>query len=102
MNLNLWNSVPEIPVLQDQMNRLFEDAFQRRHGKNEATHGWMPAADVYETDNELILKADLPGIEPKQIEIRVENNMLTIRGERRFEQKVQRENYHQVERMYGS
>jgi HSP20 family protein len=63
---------------------------------------WAPAVDIYETEHELIVKADLPEVDPKELDIRVENNLLTIRGERKFEKKVTEENYLRVERAYGS
>jgi HSP20 family protein len=63
---------------------------------------WAPAADIYETEHELVVKADLPEIDPKDLDIRVENNILTIRGERKFEKKVNEENYLRVERAYGA
>src|SRR6201999_3260329 len=63
---------------------------------------WAPAVDIHENEHELVVTADLPGIEPKDLDIRVENNILTIRGERRFEKKVNEDNYLRVERAYGS
>jgi HSP20 family protein len=63
---------------------------------------WAPAVDIYETAHELVVKADLPEVDPKELDIRVENNLLTIGGERKFEKKVNEENYLRVERAYGS
>ncbi|HEV2287333.1 MAG TPA: Hsp20/alpha crystallin family protein [Candidatus Acidoferrales bacterium] len=63
---------------------------------------WAPAVDVFETENELVIKADLPEVSEKELDVRVENNMLTIRGDRKFEQKVKEENYLRMERAYGS
>ncbi len=63
---------------------------------------WAPAVDIYETEHELVVKADLPDVNPQDLDIRVENNILTIRGERKFENKVKEENYLRVERAYGS
>ena len=63
---------------------------------------WAPAVDIYETEHELVVKADLPDIKPEELDIRVENNILTIRGERKFEKKVNESNYLRVERAYGS
>jgi HSP20 family protein len=87
--------------LQDQFNRLFESAFPARSDDSALTT-WAPTVDIYETENELVIKADLPDVNEKDIDIRVENNMLTIRGERKFEQKVKEENYLRIERSYGS
>src|SRR5439155_15780371 len=63
---------------------------------------WATAVDIYETEHELVVEADLPEIDPKDLDIRVENNILTIRGERKFEKKVNEDNYLRVERAYGS
>jgi len=88
-------------TLQDQINRLFSDAFERAEGESNLT-AWAPAVDISENEHELVVKADLPGIDPKDLDIRVENNVLTIRGERKFEKKVDQDNYLRVERTYGS
>src|SRR3984893_2168281 len=87
--------------LQDQLNRLFNDAFERTRQESNLT-AWAPAVDIYENEQELVVKADLPDIDPKDLDIRVENNILSIRGERKFEKKVNEENYLRVERAYGS
>jgi HSP20 family protein len=63
---------------------------------------WAPAVDIYETEHELVVQADLPEVNPQNLDIRVENNILTIRGERKFENKVKEENYLRIERAYGS
>jgi HSP20 family protein len=90
-----------VSTLQDQINRLFSDAFERTEGESNLT-AWAPAVDINENEHELVVKADLPGIDPKELDIRVENNVLTIRGERKFEKKVDQDNYLRVERTYGS
>src|SRR3981189_875838 len=87
--------------LQDQINRLFNDVFERPADESNLT-SWAPAVDIYESEHELVVKADLPDIDPKDLDIRVENNILTIRGERKFEKKVNEDNYLRVERAYGS
>lgn len=86
---------------QEQVNRIFEHAFPGRP-EDSAMTAWAPAVDIYETENELVLKADLPDINEKDLDVRVENNMLTLHGERKFEQKVKEENYLRIERTYGS
>ena len=88
--------------LQDQMNRLFEDTFTRGRSGQAEIATWAPAVDIYETENELVVKADLPDLQEKDIDVRVENNTLTIRGERRFEKEVNEDNYLRVERSYGT
>jgi HSP20 family protein len=88
-------------TLQDQMNRLFNDVLERSGEESNLT-AWAPSVDIYETEHELVVKADLPEVDIKDLDIRVENNILTIRGERKFEKKVNEENYLRVERAYGS
>ncbi|MGD0426977.1 MAG: Hsp20/alpha crystallin family protein [Candidatus Acidiferrales bacterium] len=87
--------------LQDQLNRLFNSNVAT-HGENSSMAAWAPAVDIYETENEVVLKADLPDINEKDLDVRVENNMLTITGERKFEEKVKEEDYLRIERTYGS
>src|SRR5215467_1700009 len=88
-------------ALQQQINRLFTEAFDRSSEEGNLTT-WAPPVDIYETEHELVVKADLPDIKPEELDIRVENNILTIRGERKFEKKVDEKNYLRVERAYGS
>ena len=89
-------------TLQDQVNRLFDDNFARNRSSQSDLATWAPAVDIYETENELVVKADLPDFQDKDIDVRVENNTLTIRGERKFEKDVKEENYLRIERAYGS
>src|ERR1700756_3893915 len=84
-----------------QMNRLFSDFFGRAFQEQNLTT-WAPAVDIYEGEHELVVKADLPDVKPEDLDIRVENNILTIRGERKFESKVHDDNYLRIERAYGS
>jgi len=88
-------------TLQEQLNRLFNDAFERTAGESNLT-AWAPAVDIYESEHELVVKADLPDVDAKDLDIRVENNILTIRGERKFEKKIDQQNYLRVERAYGA
>jgi HSP20 family protein len=90
-----------LSTLQDQFNRLFNES-SRNHTEESALTTWAPAVDIYETPNELVVKADLPDVNEKDIDVRVENNLLTIRGERKFEKSVSEENFLRVERTYGS
>ena len=90
-----------LSTLQDQFNRLFNESF-RNHSEESALTTWAPAVDIYETPNELVVKADLPDVNEKDIDVRVENNLLTIRGERKFEKSVSEENFLRVERTYGA
>ena len=81
--------------------RLFEDAFSRVLSEPQSNRPWAPAVDIYETENELVLKADLPEVEQKNIDVRVENQTLTIAGERNFESQQNGKGYHRIERSYG-
>jgi len=90
-----WEPFRNVTTLQDQINRLFNDAFDRT-GEDSNLSAWAPAVDIYETEQELMVKADLPDVDPKDLDIRVENNILTIRGERKFDKKVNEENYLRV------
>ena len=89
-------------TLQEQVNRLFDDNFIRDRSAQSDLATWAPAVDIYETENELVVKADLPDLQDKDIDVRVENNTLTIRGERKFEKDVKEDNYLRIERAYGS
>ena len=82
--------------------RLFEDAFTRMLSEPQTNRPWAPAVDIYETENELVLKADLPDVDLKDIDVRVENQTLTISGERKFEKNDSTKGYHRIERSYGT
>ena len=96
-----WDPQQGLSGLQEQVNRLFESSFPGRSDTSALTT-WAPAVDIYETENELVVKADLPDVSEKDLDVRIENNTLTIRGERKFEKKVEEEHYLRVERTYGS
>jgi HSP20 family protein len=106
MTLVRWEPFHNLVSIQDRMNRIFDDAFRGQHGASEddwALGGnWAPAVDIFEHEGNIVLKAELPGIEAKDVDIRVENNVLSLRGERKFESEVKREDCHRVERAYGS
>jgi HSP20 family protein len=89
-------------TLQDEVNRLFEDNFTRERSGHADLATWAPPVDIYETENELVVKAELPDFQEKDIDVRIANNMLTIRGERKFEKDVKEENYLRIERACGS
>jgi HSP20 family protein len=82
--------------------RLFEDAFSRFLSEPASNRPWSPAVDIYETENELVLKADLPDVNEKDIDVRVENQTLTIAGTRNFEKTEAKKGFHRVERSYGN
>ena len=83
--------------------RLFQDTVSRLLSEPPASRPWAPAVDILETENELVLKADVPDVDPKEIDIQVENGTLTLKGERKFERREgDQEGYHRIERSYGS
>ena len=98
-----WEPFRDLVSTQREFNRLFGDAFKGFFGDEQlSTRTWAPPVDIYEDQNNLVLKADLPGVDPKDVEIKVEDGMLYLRGERKFEKEVKEENYHRVERSYGA
>ena len=82
--------------------RLFEDAVTRLMSEPRAARPWSPAVDIFENENELVLKADLPDIKPEDIDLQVENQTLTLKGHRKFETQSDKGGYHRIERSYGS
>jgi HSP20 family protein len=103
MAVTRWDPFRDLNILQERMNRAFEDVAGRRWKGDEpaATTSWSPAVDIYETDREILVQAELPGIDRKDIALQVENNVLTLKGDRRFEKETNQENYHRIERSYG-
>ena len=99
--MNRWEPSRGAMTLRDQLSRVFGE-MPERTGEESNLTAWAPAVDIYETENELVIKADLPEVSPQDLDIRVANNILTIRGERKFEQKVDEENYLRIERAYGA
>ena len=81
--------------------RVFEDAFTRMLSEPRGNRPWSPAVDIFETENELVLRADLPDVDQKSIDVRVENQTLTLEGERKFEKEEAGKSYHRIERSYG-
>jgi len=93
----------DLAVLQDRMNRLFNDSYSPRREDDLMNRGsWTPAVDIYEIEGALVLKAELPDMRRDDIDISVENGTLTIRGERKLDGELKQENFHRVERAYGS
>ena len=90
-----------LSALHDQVNRIFNQTAGTQEFESALT-AWAPSVDIYETANELVVKTDLPDVEEKDIDVRVENNLLTIRGERKFDKSVTEDNYLRVERTYGA
>jgi HSP20 family protein len=98
-----WDPFRDLLSIQDRMNRLFEATLSRsRTVEGIAASTWAPAVDIYETREQIVLKADLAGLTREDVDIRVQNTILTLRGERRFAKDVQEENYLRLERVYGA
>ncbi len=100
--LTRWEPFREFNSLQDRMNRLFRDSYSDGREESLTTSTFAPAVDVYEDEHSTTLKLDVPGIDEKDIDVRLENNLLTVTGERKFEKEEKEENYRRVERQYGS
>ncbi|MBS1849427.1 MAG: Hsp20/alpha crystallin family protein [Acidobacteria bacterium] len=97
-----WDPFREFSTLQDRMNRLFQQSYGEGREEALTTSTFAPAVDVYEDEHNVTLKIEVPGIEEKDIDVRIENNTLTVHGERKFEKEEKEENYRRVERQYGS
>ena len=98
-----WDPFREFVTLQDRMNRLFRDSYGPEGGEEAlTTTTFAPPVDVYEDEHNVTLKIEVPGIEEKDIDVRIENNTLTVHGERKFEKEEKEENFRRVERQYGS
>jgi len=94
-----WDPARDLARLQEEVSRLFDDRMPMRSGESV---GWTPACDVYEDEEGVSLRFDLAGVEPKDVDIRFENGVLTLKGERKLEKEEARENYHRREVSYGT
>ena len=102
-DLALWRPFREMERMRREMDRLWDSFFEERPRlRMEEAGEWMPSLDLSETDNDIIVKADLPGIDPKDIDISLANDVLTIKGEKKQEREEKDENYHIIERSFGS
>jgi HSP20 family protein len=104
MTLTKWDPFKDLVTLQDRMNRLFDESVRNVRPGDEALSSaiWSPAVDIYETEDEVVVKAELPEVNQKDIDVQIENNTLTLRGERKFNKETKKENFHRIERAYGS
>ncbi len=103
MGIVRWEPFRDLVASQDRFSRLFNESFSRLFGDQEGLErAWAPAVDIFESDNNIVLKAELPGLDPKDVEVRVEDSTLYLKGERKFEKEVEEDNYHRIERSYGS
>ena len=100
MAITRWDPYREGAVLQNRLNSLFRDL---NEGDDPvAAASFVPAVDIYEDNQKVTLKLEIPGIEEKDLDVRVENHTLTVKGERKMEQEEKQENFHRIERRYGS
>lgn len=101
--LTVWRSFKELERMRREMDRLWESFFEERpRWRVEEAGEWLPSLDLSETKNDFVVKAELPGIDPKDIDISLANDILTIKGEKKQEKEEKEENYHIIERSYGS
>jgi HSP20 family protein len=100
MAITRWDPFREVLSLQNRMNSLFRNVNEEDLPLTAAS--FVPAVDIYEDPEKLTLKLEIPGIQEKDIDVRVEGNTLTVRGERKFEAEEKEENFHRIERSYGS
>jgi HSP20 family protein len=100
MAITRWDPFREVVALQNRVNSLFREM---NEGDNPlTTASFVPAVDIYEDPKKVVLKLEVPGMEEKDLDVRVENNTLTVKGERKFEKDEKEENFHRIERRYGS
>ena len=104
MSVIRWEPFRDLVSTQDRFNQLFNDTFARAFGDQHevSPRSWVPPVDIYETGDSLVLKAELPGINPDDVEIRFEDSTLYLKGERKFEEEINEDNLHRVERTYGT
>lgn len=103
MALVKYNPLRELRGMQEQMNRLLNISWNHDLAGEDIKEGlWQPSVDIYETEDAIVIKAELPDVDQKDIEVRIEDNTLTLKGERKHEGEVKKENYHRIERYFGS
>ncbi len=102
MNLVRWNPWREMSTLQHRINHLFNEPFFRSGEDDELRMGtWYPAVDMFDDDDKIVIKAELPGMDKKDISVDIENRVLTLSGERNYDNEVKEENYYRRERATG-
>lgn len=100
--LTRWDPFRELNAIQNRMNRVLDDWYGSRGDEAMTTAAFMPPVDIYEDEHAVELRLEIPGVDEKDLDIRVENNVLTVSGERKFEKEEKEENFRRVERRYGS
>ncbi|ACM19765.1 ATP-independent chaperone, alpha-crystallin/Hsp20 family [Geotalea daltonii FRC-32] len=102
MALVKYNPFKDLRTMQEEMNHLLDLAWNRESGEELNEGIWQPPVDIYENTEAVVIKAEVPDMDQQDIEVRIENNTLTLRGERKQNTDIKRENYHRVERYYGT
>ena len=104
MTVVRWDPFKNIATLQDRINRLFDDAFPRQTGSQEemSTCAWRPLVDIYEADEGIVIKVDLPGVNKEDVSVEVKNNLLNIQGQRQMETTIDEDRYYRRERVCGT
>ena len=103
MTITRYDPFRDLRNLQEEVNRLFTGNMARTFDEEGIARGaWSPSVDIYENKEQIVLEAELPGMKRDDFDLSVENNVITLRGERHFEKKDESDNYHRVERAYGS
>src|ERR671920_2046905 len=103
MSIVRYDPFRDLRTLQDEVNRLFSTNLSRAFGDEGIARGaWIPNVDIYENKDQIVLEAELPGMSREDFDLSIENNVITLRGERKFEKTEETDNYHRVERSYGS
>ncbi len=103
MNIVKYDPFRELRFLQEEVNRVFNSGAHRVGGQEDIMKGaWTPSVDIFENQDKIVLEAELAGMKPEDVDVSIENNVITLKGERNFEKKEETENYHRVERSYGS
>jgi HSP20 family protein len=100
MAITRWDPFREVVSLQNRVNSLFRNLNEEESPMTTAS--FVPAVDVYEDEKKVVLKIEIPGIDEKDLDVHVENNTLTVKGERKFEKEEKEANFHRIERSYGS
>ncbi len=101
MPITHWYPMREVAALQNRVNSLLQD-IAGAESESVTAASFVPAVDVYEDEQKVVLKLEIPGVKQEDVDIRIENNSLSVRGERKFESEEKQENFHRIERHYGS
>lgn len=102
MAITRWDPFRDVLALQNRMNSLFQEYNRSQDGDVLSTASFAPPVDIYEDEHKIVLKLEVPGMKESDLDIQLENNVLTVKGERKFEKEEKEENFHRIERRYGS